>query len=48
MVKESEIIKEDDSRWPQRSKDGKQELEIYMDGERVNFYVSLTLSITVS
>jgi protein mago nashi len=40
MVKESEIIKEDDSRWPQKSKDGKQELEIYMDGERINFHVS--------
>lgn len=40
MVKESEIAKEDDARWPAKTKDGKQELEIYMDGERIRFDAS--------
>ncbi|KAI9885134.1 MAG: Protein mago nashi [Watsoniomyces obsoletus] len=37
IIKESEILKEDDSRWPPKNKDGRQELEIEMDGERMLF-----------
>lgn len=40
IIKESEITKEDDSKWPQKNKDGRQELEIRMGSEHIQFEVS--------
>jgi protein mago nashi len=37
MVKESEILKEDDTKWPQKNKDGRQELEIRLGNEHISF-----------
>lgn len=37
IIKDSEIMKEDDSRWPQKNKDGRQELEIRMGHEHISF-----------
>jgi protein mago nashi len=37
IVKDSEVMKEDDSKWPQKNKDGRQELEIRLNGEHISF-----------
>ncbi|KAJ5902155.1 hypothetical protein N7495_002683 [Penicillium taxi] len=37
IIKDSEIMKEDDSNWPQKNKDGRQELEIRLNGEHIDF-----------
>ncbi|KAI9734895.1 MAG: Protein mago nashi [Cirrosporium novae-zelandiae] len=37
IVKQSEIMKEDDAKWPQKNKDGRQELEIRMGNEHISF-----------
>ncbi|QUC23208.1 uncharacterized protein UV8b_07449 [Ustilaginoidea virens] len=37
IVKTSEIIKEDDSKWPQKNKDGRQELEIRLGHDHISF-----------
>ncbi|KAI5304755.1 Protein mago nashi 2, partial [Ascosphaera atra] len=37
IIKESEIMKEDDSNWPEKNKDGKQELEIRLGNEHISF-----------
>ncbi|KAI0432495.1 Mago nashi protein [Xylaria sp. FL1042] len=37
IVKSSEIMKEDDKRWPEKNKDGRQELEIRMGNEHISF-----------
>ncbi|EME88976.1 uncharacterized protein MYCFIDRAFT_55492 [Pseudocercospora fijiensis CIRAD86] len=37
IIKDSEILKEDDTKWPQKNKDGRQELEIRMGGEHISF-----------
>jgi protein mago nashi len=42
IVKQSEIIKEDDSKWPQKNKDGRQELEIRLGGDHISFEVCLS------
>jgi protein mago nashi len=39
IVKDSEIMKEDDSRWPQKNKDGRQELEIRLGSDHIQFEV---------
>ena len=39
IIKESEIMKEDDTKWPQKNKDGKQELEIRLGNEHISFEV---------
>jgi protein mago nashi len=39
IIKESEILKEDDSKWPQKNKDGRQELEIRLGNEHISFEV---------
>lgn len=39
IIKDSEIMKEDDTRWPQKNKDGKQELEIRLGNEHISFEV---------
>ncbi|KAI1955411.1 hypothetical protein LOZ58_006784 [Ophidiomyces ophidiicola] len=37
IIKDSEILKEDDSKWPQKNKDGRQELEIKLGSEHISF-----------
>jgi len=37
IIKETEIMKEDDGKWPQKNKDGKQELEIRMGADHISF-----------
>ncbi|MCJ1448332.1 MAG: Protein mago nashi [Stictis urceolatum] len=37
IIKESEILKEDDSKWPEKNRDGRQELEIRLGNEHINF-----------
>ncbi|KAK6858368.1 hypothetical protein PG990_014014 [Apiospora arundinis] len=37
IVRSSEIMKEDDGKWPQKNKDGRQELEIRFGGEHISF-----------
>ncbi|KAJ9143117.1 Mago nashi protein [Pleurostoma richardsiae] len=37
IIRTSEILKEDDAKWPQKNKDGRQELEIKIGGEHINF-----------
>lgn len=39
IVRTSEIMKEDDAKWPQKNKDGRQELEIRIGGEHISFEV---------
>lgn len=41
IVKSSEIMKEDDAKWPQKNKDGRQELEIRLGNDHISFEVSL-------
>jgi hypothetical protein len=41
IIKDSEIMKEDDAKWPQKNKDGRQELEIRLGNEHISFEVSL-------
>ena len=43
IVKDSEIMKEDDSRWPQKNKDGRQELEIRLGSDHIQFEVGHSL-----
>lgn len=38
----SEIVKEDDSKWPERNRDGKQELEIRMGKYHISFEVRVS------
>src|SRR5277367_3402210 len=40
IIIDSEIMKEDDSRWPQKNKDGRQELEIRLGNDHISFEVS--------
>ncbi|KAI8962977.1 Mago nashi protein [Daldinia sp. FL1419] len=37
IVKSSEIMKEDDAKWPQKNKDGRQELEIRVGNDHISF-----------
>ncbi|KAI1401308.1 Mago nashi protein [Hypoxylon fuscum] len=37
IVKSSEIMKEDDAKWPQKNKDGRQELEIRLGNDHISF-----------
>ncbi|KAK3622114.1 Protein mago nashi [Elasticomyces elasticus] len=37
IIKDSEIMKEDDTKWPQKNKDGRQELEIRLGSEHISF-----------
>ncbi|MCJ1418315.1 Protein mago nashi 2 [Xylographa parallela] len=37
IIKESEIMKEDDSKWPEKNRDGRQELEIRLGNEHISF-----------
>jgi protein mago nashi len=42
IIEESEITKEDDSKWPEADRAGRQELEIKIGDEHICFSVSLT------
>ncbi|KAH8894232.1 Mago nashi protein [Thozetella sp. PMI_491] len=37
IIKQSEILKEDDAKWPTKNKDGKQELEIRLGNDHISF-----------
>ncbi|KAI5867346.1 Mago nashi protein [Durotheca rogersii] len=37
IIKSSEIMKEDDAKWPQKNKDGRQELEIRLGNDHISF-----------
>ncbi|KAK0636515.1 Mago nashi protein [Bombardia bombarda] len=37
IIKSSEIMKEDDAKWPTKNKDGKQELEIRVGNDHISF-----------
>ncbi|KAK4990717.1 hypothetical protein LTR28_001432 [Elasticomyces elasticus] len=37
IIKESEVMKEDDTKWPPKNKDGRQELELRMGTEHISF-----------
>jgi protein mago nashi len=39
IIAQSEILKEEDKEWPPADKVGRQELEIFLSKERVNFTV---------
>lgn len=43
IIVDSEILKEDCQKWPPHDKVGRQELEIYLDGEHINFIVRLLI-----
>lgn len=47
IIKDSEIMKEDDSKWPQKNKDGRQELEIRLGNEHISFEVQSCLLIPI-
>ena len=40
IIRESEIMKEDDSKWPTKNRDGRQELEIRLGNEHISFETS--------
>ncbi|KAK0407358.1 hypothetical protein QR680_019154 [Steinernema hermaphroditum] len=40
IVKESEVMQEDDARWPEPDRIGRQELEILLDDEHISFTTS--------
>jgi len=39
MIEDSEVMKEDDNKWPKKNVVGKQELEIRFGNEHVSFEV---------
>ncbi|KAL8863027.1 MAG: hypothetical protein Q9178_000400 [Gyalolechia marmorata] len=43
IIKDSEIMKEDDSKWPEKNKDGRQELEIRLGNEHISFEVHVSI-----
>jgi protein mago nashi len=45
IVKESEIMREDDAKWPKKNVAGRQELEVRLGKEHISFEVS-TLSLS--
>ena len=45
IVRTSEIMKEDDAKWPQKNKDGRQELEIRLGNDHISFEVRPLLSL---
>jgi hypothetical protein len=45
IIKDSEIMKEDDSKWPQKNKDGRQELEIRLGSDHIQFEVWTCVSL---
>lgn len=40
IITESEIVQEDDKKWPPKNRDGKQELEIRLGAFHISFEVS--------
>lgn len=41
IINDSEILKEDDYRWPEKNRDGKQELEVRLGKFHISFEVSI-------
>lgn len=41
IVEESEIMREDDAKWPKKNSTGRQELEVRLGKEHISFEVSL-------
>lgn len=39
------LSREDDSKWPQKNKDGRQELEIRLGSEHISFEVRVTKAL---
>ena len=39
------LCREDDAKWPQKNKDGRQELEIRLGNEHISFEVGICLEI---
>jgi len=37
IVEESEIVKEDDTQWPEANRDGRQEFEVVLGGQHISF-----------
>jgi protein mago nashi len=37
IIKDSDILKEDDTKWPPKNKDGRQELEIRLGNDHISF-----------
>lgn len=46
LVEESEIMKEDDAKWPKKNVVGRQELEIRIGNEHISFEVSKEQGLT--
>ena len=46
IVVDSEILREDDSRWPRKNRDGRQELEIRLGNDHVSFELAKIGSLT--
>ena len=46
IVRESEVMKADDSKWPEPDKVGRQELEVVLDGEHISFTCSKVGSLS--
>ena len=40
-----QLYREDDSKWPQKNKDGRQELEIRLGSEHISFEVCVVLGL---
>lgn len=47
IVSKSEIVEEDDSKWPEPNTDGRQELEILLDNKHIFFTVGYLISFHV-
>lgn len=43
IVEESEIMREDDAKWPKKNATGRQELEVRLGKEHISFEVSTFL-----
>jgi protein mago nashi len=46
IVRESEVMKADDAKWPEPDKVGRQELEVVLDGEHISFTCSKVGSLS--
>lgn len=44
IIKDSEIMREDDTKWPTKNKDGRQELEIRLGNDHISFEACSSLT----
>jgi len=47
IIKDSDIMKADDAKWPEPDKEGTQELEVVLDNEHISFTTGKISSLTV-